>query len=85
MSIQLVAFNDVIQYIVDGKLIYEIAGGDQIQVEGRDNAGAKKMQEAAYDLERFPVYREGYFGFRMVGTHHIYTNFRVHALEPDDG
>ena len=85
MSIQLVAFNDVIQYIVDGKLIYEIAGGDQIQVEGRDNAGAKKMQEAAYDLERFPVYREGYFGFRMVGTHHVYTNFRVHALEPDDG
>ena len=85
MSIQLVAYNDVIQYIVDGKLIYEIAGGDQIQTEQRDSAGAKKMQEAAYDLERFPVYREGYFGFRMVGTHHIYTRFRVHALEPDDG
>ena len=31
MSIQLVAYNDVIQYIVDGKLIYEIAGGGKIQ------------------------------------------------------
>ena len=83
MSIQLVAYNDVIQYIVDGKLIYEIAGGDKIQTERRDSDGAKNMHEAAYDLERFPVYRDGYFGFRMVGTHHIYTRFRVHALEPD--
>jgi hypothetical protein len=84
MSIQLVAYDDVIQYIVDGKLVYEIASGDQIQVESRDDAGERKMQEAAYDLKRFGVYREGYFGFRMVGTHHIYTNFRVHALEPKD-
>ena len=83
MSIQLVAYNDVIQYIVDGKLIYEIAGGDKIQTERRDSDGAKNMHEAAYDLERFPVYRDGCFGFRMVGTHHIYTRFRVHALEPD--
>jgi hypothetical protein len=84
MSIQLVAFDDVIQYIVDGELVYEIAAGDQIQVETRDKAGKRMMQKAVYDLERFPVYREGYFGFRMVGTHHIYTNFRVHALEPKD-
>jgi len=84
MSIQLVAFDDVIQYIVDGKLIYEVAAGDQIQVEGRDSAGERKMLDGVYDLERFPVYREGYFGFRMVGTHHIYSRFRAHALEPDD-
>jgi hypothetical protein len=37
-----------------------------------------------YDLDRFPVYEKGYFGFRMVGTHHIYTNFKVYALQPDD-
>ena len=85
MTVQLVAYDDVIQYIVNGKLNYQIARGDRIQVEGRDRDGKPAMREAVYDLDRFPVYREGYFGFRMVGTHHIYTNFRVYALEPDDG
>jgi hypothetical protein len=82
MTVQLVAYDDVVQYIVDGKLNYEIARGDAIQVEDRDADGKRVQQDAVYDLERFPVYREGYFGFRMVGTHHIYTNFRVYALEP---
>ncbi len=84
MTIQLVAYDDVIQYIVDGKLNYEIARGDAIQVETRDAGGKRVQQDAVYDLERFPVYRAGHFGFRMVGTHHIYTNFRVYALEPAD-
>lgn len=84
MSVQLVAFDDVVQYIVDGKLIYEIARGDRIQVEGRDRQGERVQREARYELDRFPVYKEGYFGFRMVGTHHIYRNFRVHTLEPHD-
>ncbi|MEP3480683.1 MAG: DUF6250 domain-containing protein [Fuerstiella sp.] len=85
MTVQLVAYDDVIQYIVDGKLIYQIAGGDRIQVEGRDREGKSTVQEMAYDLNRFPVYREGFFGFRMVGTHHIYTKFRVYALSPELG
>lgn len=80
--VQLVAYDDVVQYIVDGKMVYEIAGGDSIYVEGRDNAGQRESREAVYDLERFPVYREGYFGFRMVGTHHIYSNFKVYSLLP---
>jgi hypothetical protein len=84
MTVQLVAYDDVVQYIVDGKLVYEIARGDPIQVEARDADGKRVQQDAVYGLERFPVYREGYFGFRMVGTHHIYTNFRIHALEPAD-
>ena len=84
MSVQLVAYDDVIQYIVDGKLIYQIGHGDRIQVEGPDGKGEQVRQEARYKLDRFPVYKEGYFGFRMVGTHHIYSNFRVYALEPDD-
>ena len=84
MSVQLVAYDDVIQYIVDGKLNYEIARGDQIYVEGRDRKGEPEMRKGVYDLERFPVYREGYFGFRMVGTHHIYQKFQVYALVPED-
>lgn len=85
MAIQLVAYDDVVQYIVDGKLVYQIARDDRIQVEGRDIQGKPTVQNTNYDLDRFPVYREGYFGFRMVGTHHIYTKFRVVALEPEDG
>ena len=83
MAVQLVAYDDVIQYIVDGKLIYQIARGDRIQVEARDDQGKPAVRNAVYDLDRFPVYNEGYFGFRMVGTHHIYSNFKVHALKPE--
>lgn len=82
MSVQLVAYDDVVQYIVDRKLVYQIGHGDKIRIEQRDSEGQPIAREAIYDLDRFPAYREGYFGFRMVGTHHIYTNFKIHALEP---
>ncbi|WP_218932131.1 DUF6250 domain-containing protein [Adhaeretor mobilis] len=82
MTVQLVAYDDVIQYIVDGKLIYQIGRRDRILIEGRDSEGQRVVRDAVYDSDRFPVYREGYFGFRMVGTHHIYTNFKVYSLEP---
>ena len=83
-TVQLVAYDDVIQYIVDGKLNYQIRRGDKVRLEGRDSQGRPTEREAVYDLDRFPVYGEGFFGFRMVGTHHIYANLRVYALEPDD-
>ena len=82
MSVQLVAYDDLIQYIVDGQLVYEAAAGDEIQIETRDGKGKRQFEKAVYDLKKFPTYLEGYFGFRMVGTHHIYSNFRVHALKP---
>ncbi len=85
MRVQLVAYDDVVQYIVDGKVIYQIKRDDPIKVEGHGSNGKPVATANVYDLDRFPVYREGYFGFRMVGTHHIYTNFRVHTLEPDPG
>jgi hypothetical protein len=84
MTVQLVAYDDVVQYIVDGKVIYQIKRGDAIKVEGRDNNGKTVTTEAIYDTDRFGVYREGYFGFRMVGTHHIYTNFRVYTLKLEE-
>lgn len=85
MTVQLVAYDDVIQYIVDGRLIYQIAQGDRIRVEARDSSGRPTVAEVVYDLDRFPVHQQGHFGFRLVGTHHIYTKFRVYALEPEDG
>ena len=78
MHVQLVAYDDLIQYIVDGQLVYEVSHGDQVQLE----APGRKHHQGDYTSERFPTYKEGYFGFRMVGTHHIYSNFRVHALQP---
>ena len=82
MAVQLVAYDDVIQYIVDGKLIYQIKQGDTVQIETRDERGKTQLQQTIYDLARFPIYREGFFGFRMVSTHHVYSNFQVYALAP---
>ena len=84
MKIQLVAYDDLVQYIVDGKLIYEMSQGDTIQIEDRNEEGNRIKSEGRYDLDRFPVYDEGYFGFRMVGTHHIYSNVRIYSLMPSD-
>ena len=83
MKVQLVAFDDVVQYIVDGQLVYEMAFGDEIAVE-RLRKGRRTEGTDDYDDDEFPFYREGFFGFRMVGTHHIYSKFRVYELTPVD-
>ena len=79
MKVQLVAFDDFVQYIVDGKLVYEMAAGDDVGMEVYKR-GKKKRVVGQYDPTEYPVHKEGFFGFRMVGTHHIYSNFRVHEL-----
>ena len=81
MKVQLVAFDDVVQYIVDGEVVYEMAFGDEVAVE-RFERGERKDGTNGYDDDEFPFYKEGFFGFRMVGTHHIYSKFRVHELKP---
>ena len=81
MTVQLVAYDDLIQYIVDGRLVYELAAGDRTQVETVGKDGKKDTRRVRYDTRFFPVYKEGYFGFRMVRTHHIYSDFRVYSLE----
>lgn len=79
-TIQLIAFDDIIQYIVDGEVFYEIREGDTVTVATPD--GGEK--EVVYTRDRFPSYTEGWFGFRMVRTHHIFSNFRVYRLESTD-
>ena len=80
MKVQLVAFDDLIQYIVDGKLVYEMAYGDEVSTE-RYRRGERFEKIDDYEKRDYPVHREGFFGFRMVGTHHIYSKFRVHELK----
>lgn len=81
MAIQLVAYDDLVQYIVDGELVYELKEAQLTQMETTRSSGKVLNAPARYFLKHFPPYEEGYFGFRMVGTHHIYRNFRVHALK----
>ncbi len=83
-TVQLVAFDDIIQYIVDGKVVYQIKYGDEVTVETRDN-GKIEQHKAVYNEEDFPVYDKGYFGFRMVRTHHLYSDFRVYRLVSKTG
>lgn len=79
-SIQLVVYNDIIQYIVDGKVYYEMREGDRVSVSSDDGT----PNEMVYTEERFPPYREGWFGFRLVNTHHIYSDFQVYRLKPEN-
>ncbi|MDF7823624.1 DUF6250 domain-containing protein [Pontiellaceae bacterium B12227] len=77
-TVQLVACNGLVQYIVDGKVVYEIKEGDSIDVETPDKGKVTKP----YSLKEFPAYTEGYFGFRMVRTHHQYKNLKIYKLDP---
>ncbi len=80
-TIQLVAFDGMVQYIMDGKVFYEIKYGDQIMVESHKE-GDKYAKAQTYTREAFPSYKEGYFGFRLVRTHHQYRNLKIYQLDP---
>jgi len=74
-TVQLVAFKDIIQYIVNGVVVYEIRYGDTIAV-------APDGHKVVYTAENFPYYDKGWVGFRMTCSHHVYANFRVFELVP---
>ena len=80
-TIQLVAHDGMAQYLMDGKVFYEINYGDKIMVESRAT-GETHTTEQTYNRGDFPAYNEGYFGFRLVRTHHLYRNLKVHQLDP---
>ena len=76
-AVQLVAADGLVQYIVDGKLVYEYDEGDSVTVEN----GKEPVVKKTYSFEEFPAYTEGYVGLRMVRTHHQYQDFKVYQLE----
>lgn len=80
-TVQLVAYKGNVQYIVDGKVVYEIRYGDTVMVT-RLGKGRAKVR---YTREHFPAYRHGWFGFRLTTSYHIYSNFRVYGLKPGNG
>jgi len=82
-TVQLVAFDDLIQYIFDGKVVYQIRKGEQVSIEKPPaKPRAKRTYEKrVFDTEEFPVHIEGYFGFRMTWTHHQYRGLVVNRLD----
>ena len=82
-TIQLVAFGDIVQYIVDGRVVYEIRKGDLISVEvpAIKNGGERSTKNCVYNADDFPPHTSGYFGLRMVRSHHQYKNLTVYRLK----
>ncbi len=76
-TVQLVACNGIAQYIVDGKVVYEIKEGDKIDIQ----KGGDPIQQGVYTFEEFPIHNEGYFGLRLVRTHHLYKNLKIYRLD----
>jgi hypothetical protein len=75
--VQLVAAGDIVQYIFDGKIVYELKKGESVDILNDDNKAVKK---GVWGNEPWTIYQQGYFGFRMTRTHHIYSDFRVYRL-----
>ena len=80
-TIQLVAYDGLVQYLMDGRVVYEIRYGDDIKVES-EKSGKKSTAVITYSRETFPAYNSGYFGIRMVASHHQYRDLKVYRLNP---
>jgi len=74
--IQLVAYEDLIQFLVNEQVVYEAKYG----LEGTATSDNKNFYPSLYSPDKYPVYREGYFGFRMTHSMHIYYDFKVYQL-----
>lgn len=77
--VQLVAYDDIVQYYNDGKLFYEVKRGDSVTTL-RD--GSTATGSAAWGEGDYAPYTEGYFGFRSTHSHHVIRDFRVYRLTP---
>jgi hypothetical protein len=77
--VQLVAYDDIVQYYNNGKLFYEVKHGDPITTL-LDGSTAKL--NAVWGEGKYTPYAEGHFGFRSTHSHHVIRDFRVYRLTP---
>ena len=75
--IQLIAADDIVQYIFDGKIVYQLKKGDNVDIF---NDAHDKVTKGIWGEAPYTLYTEGYFGFRMTRTHHTYRDFKVYQL-----
>lgn len=79
-TVQVVAARDIVQYIVDGRVVYEMQYGDEVAVEQPGRSSGQTI----YTATNYPPYPGGWFGFRLLKSHHRFTHFSVYRLEPVD-
>ena len=77
--VQVVAADGLVQYSVDGRVVYEIRPGGELTVQPADG-DESNIERAAYD-DSIPVHRGGYAGIRAVMTHQRIDGFRVWRLK----
>lgn len=67
--------------------MYEIRKGDLVSIEvpPKDLGGEKSSENRIYNTDEFPPHTEGYFGFRMVRSHHQYKNLAIYRLKSVSG
>ncbi len=75
--IQLVAAGDMIQFLVNEKIVYDMIFGEA----GTATTDNKHFYPSLYSSDEYPVYREGYFGFRLTHSMHKYYDFKVYQLD----
>lgn len=77
-KIQLIAAGQTVQYAVDGKVVYEVKEGINVAVEYYEAQSSNRP----YTAKEFPAYNSGYFGLRLVRTHHVYSDLAIYQLVP---
>jgi len=75
--VQLVAAEDLVRYLVDGRVVYELKDGDEVPLH-KGWAATKSVGQ--WNKKPWTVYTEGYFGLRSTHTHHIVSDFKVFRL-----
>ena len=77
-QVELLATNRFVQYVVDGKLVYELDYQLEQQIQN-ERDGRTEMQTVS---KSFTPYLEGWFGFRLLKSHHVFSDFEVFDVLP---
>lgn len=75
--VQLVAADDLVQYLFDGRVVYELKEGDEVPLHKGWSATKSKGQ---WNRKPWTIYTEGYFGLRSTHSHHVVSDFKVLRL-----
>lgn len=78
--IQLVATEDLVQYRVNGAVVNELNFEDEVRLE-QESTGATNNIEAEELRQQYPPYLSGWFGFRILKSHHVFKDLKVYRLE----
>lgn len=78
--VELTAVRGNVTFRVDGRLVYQLLDGEHVPLTIDDHS----IGEEVYGPLNFRPYEEGYFGFRLVRSHHLIRNFRITHPQDND-